>query len=193
MSRSTNFFRIIAASMIAVVGAGSSSVAQEPTRAAEFDAESLSLDFDTGTTVLKGIRYNEGNTSIFAAEGRRIAAGDATEEWSFTGDVIVALDSAVVRADSARFRFSLGQLVSGELVGEPVELQNPGEELFRGSANRIAYDDAEGVFSATGNASFSFGAQAVRCDWVYDLRQREARGSSSDGQGCTYVRARAAR
>ena len=146
----------------------------------------MSFDLVTRAAVLANVRFTDGSVSISAAEGRRLAGDDVIEEWSLTGNVVLNVDAAVARADSARVRFSSGQFVLGELVGEPVSIENPGVDPFLGSANRIAYDDAAGVFSATGNASFSVGTQEVHCDWVYDVRQRIARGSGGEGD-CRYL------
>ena len=192
MSRWTHYRRVAGACVIAAVVATGSSVAQQPARSTEIDADSLSFDFETRTTVAANFRFTNGNVSISAAEGRRVASDDATEDWALTGDVVVAVDSAIARADRASARFSSGRLVSSELVGEPVSIEQPGEDPFRGSASRIAYDDVKGVFSATGNATFTYGAQEWRCDWIYDVRQRTARGFASGDESCTYLRRQSA-
>jgi lipopolysaccharide export system protein LptA len=191
MSRPTIVSRIAIACVIGT-GAAGASTAQESAAIIEFDAESLSLDFEANAMVVESIRVTDGNVSVSAAKGTRVAASEVTEEWSLSGDVVVAVDTTVARADTATLRFSSGQLVRSELGGEPVEIERLGEEPFRGSATRIAYDDVEGVFSATGNASFSMGAQQVHCDWVYDVRSRSARGSPGNDRPCRYLLTRTA-
>lgn len=154
---------------------------------AVFEADSLSLDRGSNTAVLKNIRITDGDVLLTANEGKRVAGSERTGEWSLNGQVVITVDAAVARADTATLRFSDGRLVSSELIGNPVELEKPGENAFRGAANRLAYDGEGGVFSATGDAWFAYGQQEFRCNWTYDVEQGAAAGFADDDQKCRLV------
>lgn len=176
------FHRVGALCLIVVCFAA---VGQTSRQSLSFNADSVSLGADN--SVFNDITITDGRVSIEAGEGR--ITGDQTAEgsWELSDGVRIAIDSARLSGAAATFRYSEGRFTVGEITGDPVMFETspgPGVAPIRGTAGTISYDRAQGLLSATGDASFSRGAQEVDCDWTFNLQDGTASGIGEGDEKC---------
>ena len=126
--------------------------------------EAKSTDFDTqnGVLVFNDITIAQGDIRITAE--RAVASGLDFEDssWEFTGVVRITTLEAKLASDSARVRFSKGEIQSASIAGSPATFeQKRKEELAQGKANRIDYDLGRGAVELAGDAWLSDGRTEI--------------------------------
>jgi lipopolysaccharide export system protein LptA len=172
---------------LCVIAACFAAVGQGSLPSLSVEADSVTFDLRSNSSVSKDITISDGRIRIEAGEGRSTGgqAGDGGS-WELRGGVRVAIDSARLSGDAATFRYSGGQVTFGEITGDPVEFESPGATAMavRGTAGKISFDREQAVLAATGNASFVMGAQEVACDWTFNLVDRTASGSGEGDDKC---------
>ncbi len=121
-------------------------------------------DFDTqnGVLIFNSITISQGDVRITA--DRAVATGLDFEEsrWEFSGSVRIKTLEAQLASDTARVRFSKGEIDSASITGSPATFeQKRKEELARGRANRIDYDLGRGAVELAGDAWLSDGSTEI--------------------------------
>ncbi|MDX1561440.1 MAG: LptA/OstA family protein [Gammaproteobacteria bacterium] len=144
------------------------------------------LDFRNDLYVCPGVRISDGSVTVRADRGMTNNIDSDTTEWRFVGNVRIALDSAELLADSARFQLEAGEFVFGELTGTPVTISDYIDEReleVRGSADTLSYDRRERTLRMLGQVTLGVGSdQLTGCDWIYNLdRQTVSNGTSDCG------------
>jgi len=147
--------------------------------------EALVLDFesvtvDRSTNLFRAVRpqITQGNLSIEADEavGTSIDFSERSE-WRFTGNVRIAVDTAVIEAASAVFTFDDARLSRGELVGMPVRFSDFDEVRqtpIQGRAQRMSYDYVARTLRMTEDAWVQRGQiEVLGCDLIYDFTAAE--------------------
>jgi hypothetical protein len=117
-----------------------------------FDSTSLNAQSNKGE--FRGIRVSCAELSISADEATASEVVPEKGEWQMHGSVRVEVASAIMTADSATFGFSASGLVLGELVGDPVVIedfdpQDRASLRARATATRIRYDNVARVARIT--------------------------------------------
>jgi lipopolysaccharide transport protein LptA len=133
---------------------GAAAGAQERTQLPiQVEARSSDFDYQNGVLVFDAITITQGQIRITA--DRAVASGLDFEEsrWEFSGDVRIAMPEASLASDTARVRFSGGQIASATVTGAPATFeQQRKEERAEGRANRIDYDLQRGTVEFAGDA-----------------------------------------
>jgi lipopolysaccharide transport protein LptA len=162
--------------------------AQETADELTFTSGPLVLDRQTNMMRAETPRITQGNLTVVADNA--LATGfefDEAGEFRLTGNVRIEVDSAVMEADSAVFRFADGRLSRGELEGTPVSFSDFDREEQKsivGSAGKMSYDYEARTLRMTGEASVRLdNREILGCDLIYDFAaERVTSGSAS----CAY-------
>ncbi|HET7608215.1 MAG TPA: hypothetical protein VFL84_06025 [Gammaproteobacteria bacterium] len=171
---------------LCAIAACFAAMGQGPQPSLSVEADSVTFDLRSNSSVSKDVTISDGRVRIEAGEGRSTGGETGDGSWELRGGVRIAIDSARMSGDAATFRYSGGQVTFGEITGDPVEFESPGATAtaVRGTAGKISFDRAQAVLAATGNASFVMGAQEVDCDWTFNLVDRTASGSGEGDDKC---------
>jgi lipopolysaccharide transport protein LptA len=161
----------------------------------EFTSDEIALDRQSNMMRALSPRITQGNLTIAADDALATAFEfDEAGELRLTGNVLMQIDSAVMRADSAVFTFARGQLSRGELEGAPVSFSDTDEAKqshVTGTAGKMSYDYAARTLRMTGEASVQLDRREVLgCDLVYDFGAERVTSGSADCQGGFRVRVR---
>lgn len=142
----------------------------------------ISLDLPSNRSVCRDALISNGEVDISADQGTGTDFDDS--EWSFDGNVRIAFDSTIMEADRATFAFMANELISGELSGDPVVLEDfiPDENVqVRVTAQAVSYDNRDGTVKMEGEVSFIQGTRELSgCDLVYNFRDKLVQLGSSE-------------
>ncbi|HEY5624633.1 MAG TPA: LptA/OstA family protein [Gammaproteobacteria bacterium] len=173
---------------LALVAVASASAAMAQDREQQpilLDAESSSFDQKNETVVFRSLNITQGDIGIRADEAVASALDFERSEWSFTGNVVITIESAKIEADTAELVFANHGLVTAELRGRPArfeDLSSTREEPISGSANILSYDNTTRVLQMSESARLSEGSNEMTgCNLIYDLNQEQITSGSS---GC---------
>ncbi|HEX9706233.1 MAG TPA: LptA/OstA family protein [Steroidobacteraceae bacterium] len=122
-------------------------------------ARSSDFDYQNGVLVFNAITITQGQIRITA--DRAVASGLDFEEsrWEFNGTVRITMPESTLASDTARVRFTGGQIASATVTGAPAIFEQlRKEEHAQGRANRIDYDLGRGAVELAGDA------------WLFDGR-----------------------
>jgi lipopolysaccharide transport protein LptA len=148
------------------------------------DAESSAFDGKTSMVTFRGLHITQGNMTIAADQAIATGLDFEKSEWTFTGNVKIAIESAQIQADEAHFEFADHALLSGELRGNPAIIEDTGPDggsPIRGGANRLYYSRQENTLRLSEGAWLSEGQNEIRgCDLIYDLTAERVTSGSSD-------------
>jgi lipopolysaccharide transport protein LptA len=142
------------------------------------ESESVTADRATNLFIARRPKIVQGNLSIEADEASGTSI-DFTErsEWRFTGNVRIAVDTAVLEAASAVFTFEDERLSRGELTGTPVtfsDFDKARQTPIQGRAGQISYDAIARKLRLTGDAWVQRDqTQMLSCDLFYDFAAAE--------------------
>ena len=148
------------------------------------EATTTSIDRASNRFLIEGLRIVQGDVRIEADIATASGLDFAASDWEFSGNVAIAIESAVIAAESAVFSFESHELVRGELRGDPVTFEDTEpqrEETVRGMSSRVVYDNVAGTVRMEGDAAFVVGPNEFRgCDLIYDLNQEQVASGTSD-------------
>ncbi len=158
--------------------------ADEAPQTISLEATTTSIDRASNMFSIEGVRITQGDLRIEADLATASGLDFAASEWEFSGNVTIAIESAVIAAESAVFSFDSHELVMGELLGNPVTFeatQPQREERVRGTSSRVHYDNVAGTVRMEGDAALIVGPNEIRgCDLIYDLTQEQVASGTSD-------------
>jgi lipopolysaccharide transport protein LptA len=149
---------------LALVLAASAAGAEERSQL-PIKVEALSSDFDYQDSVLvfNGITISQGDVRITAERARASGLNFEDSSWEFSGAVRIAMTDSSLASDSARVRFSGGQIQSASVTGEPAAFEQKREDqLAQGRAKRIDYDLGRGMVELAGDAWLTDGRNEIR-------------------------------
>lgn len=140
-----------------------------------WETDSFSLDRKSNVMTFEGFRVTADNWNLTA--DRASALADQLDfsdgEWRFSGNIHVELDTSVLEAGEATFRFADQKLISAELRGTPVSFEDTAPERegpVRGTAEIIRYDEPGEALELLGKVSLTVGPyMTTGCDLVYFL------------------------
>lgn len=122
-------------------------------------ARSSDFDYQNGVLVFDAITITQGQVRITA--DRAVASGLDFKDsrWEFSGTVRITMPEFALASDTARVRFTGGQIASATVTGAPATFEQlRKEEHAQGRANRIDYDLGRGAVELAGDA------------WLFDGR-----------------------
>lgn len=165
------------------------------TRPAATQSNDENFEFESGPFVFDGQamraqapRITQGDLRIEADDV--LATGlefDEAGEFRLTGNVRVAVATALMEADSAVFTYAQGRLSRGELEGTPVsftDIDAATQRNVTGRADKISYDNVARTLRITGEASVVYPTrEVIGCDLVYDFGTEKVSSGSADCEG----------
>ena len=117
-------------------------------------------DFDYQNGVLKfdAITITQGAIKITAERAVANGLDFKDSSWEFSGTVRITMPDSALASDSARVKFSGGEIASAAVTGEPATFeQRRKDEQAEGRAKRIDYDLKQGTVELAGDAWLSDG------------------------------------
>lgn len=139
-------------------------------------AGGLTGDLRDDQYVCRGASITDGVTTMSADSASTKRLDFDRSEWQLSGDVLVAVDSAELHADSAVFVFEADELVSFALSGAPAVVTDFIEESgtpLRGSARDILYAAENSTLKLDGDVRFEVGEDGIdTCGLTYHLEEK---------------------
>jgi len=140
-----------------------------------WETDSFSLDRKSNIMTFEGFRVTADTWNLTA--DRASALADQLDfsdgEWRFSGNIHVELDTSILEAGEATFRFADQKLIAAELHGAPVSFEDTAPERegpVRGTAETIRYDEPGETLELLGQVSLTVGPyMTTGCDLVYFL------------------------
>ncbi len=185
-----NSLRVIAALALAVSAHAQNG---QPPEQISFSAQG-GFELSGNTYTIHRPRISGGDLSI-AAETAVATSPELDGRWELMGSISMTVGTARLSAESAVFEFESGELLSGELAGEPATFEEtdpqPGQPRpIRAEATRLVYDRDAGTVHMHGSTRFTYGQSRMSgCDFLYDLDRGLRSGSNECGEelSITYV------
>ena len=157
-------------SFVTLLALAATAAAQEPTTL-EFMCESASGRLDEAVWI--NCQFSDGVSQVTAGRTTSEEFGFDGASWTLSEGVTLATRSVEIVADQAVLNFSNDELISGELVGNQLEMSDYNEErdqTIRGTADSLGYDNARGEVRLLGDVTFIFGeSEFSGCDLIYDF------------------------
>ena len=126
--------------------------------------EAKSSDFDSNNSVLvfEEVKIVQGAVRITAEKARASGLNFEESGWEFSGTVRIQLTDGALASDTARVRFTKGEIQSATVTGVPATFEQCRDaKLAQGRANRIDYDLANGTVELAGDAWLSDGRDEI--------------------------------
>lgn len=134
--------------------------------------------------VCVGFRFSDDVNEISAGRAMSSQSDAEGSHWRLTDGVQLSFDTAAIQADEAQLTFEAGELVFGDLSGDPVVMSDYIEDRdtpVRGTAGRISYNRELGTVRLNGQATLVVGENEVMgCDWVYNFVEKSYSGGGSE-------------
>lgn len=144
----------------ALLATGAAAVAAQEREQLPVQVEARSSDFDYQNGVLKfdAITITQGAIKITAERAVANGLDFKDSSWEFSGTVRITMPDSALASDSARVKFSGGEIASAAVTGEPATFeQRRKDEQAQGRAKRIDYDLKRGTVELAGDAWLSDG------------------------------------
>lgn len=160
----------------ALLGAAAGAIAAGERSQLPVTVEARSSDFDYRNNVLvfNDVTIVQGTTRITAERAQASGLDFQDSSWAFDGSVRITMADGSLASDTARVRFTGGEVQSASVTGAPAAFeQRRQEELARGRANRIDYDLGNGTVELAGDAWLSDGHNEINGTMlVYSTRSQ---------------------
>lgn len=126
------------------------------------EARSTDFDYKNSVLVFNDVTIVQGEVRITAAQAKASGLDFEDSGWEFSGSVRIRLTDGELASDTARVRFSRGEIESATVTGAPATFEQRREaELAQGHADRIDYDLERGTVELAGNAWLSDGRNEI--------------------------------
>lgn len=126
------------------------------------EARSSDFDYQASVLVFDGITISQGDVRITADSARASGLDFEDSSWEFSGTVRIAMTDSSLASDSARVRFSGGQIQSASVTGAPASFeQKRDDQVAQGRARRIDYDLGRGMVELAGDAWLTDGRNEI--------------------------------
>jgi lipopolysaccharide transport protein LptA len=161
--------------------------AQDRARPDAFELNADSLTFNRQTNLLEArhARIVRGNVRVEADES--VANGvdfEQSTEWRFKGHVKITVDTAVLEAASAVFKFDSQQLSRADLEGAPALFAVPAstqQKPVRGEARKLSYDHVARTLELSDDAWIKKDEIEFRsCGLIYDFNIERVTSGPTD-------------
>ncbi|MDH4260065.1 MAG: hypothetical protein OEW16_07145 [Gammaproteobacteria bacterium] len=126
------------------------------------EARSTDFDYKNSVLVFNDVSIVQGAVRITAERAQASGLDFEDSGWEFSGTVHIKLVDGELASDSARVRFSKGEIQSATVTGTPATFEQRHEaDLAQGHANRIDYDLGRGTVELAGDAWLSDGRNEI--------------------------------
>jgi len=113
---------------------------------------------------------------VEAREASATGLNFENSEWTFTGDVRIAVPDGKLSAENAVVTFRDKEIASAVIRGSPAEFEQKlkdSPQVVKGHANTIEYDVKGGTVHLTGAAWLTDGDNVIQGDTlIYDVEQQ---------------------
>jgi lipopolysaccharide transport protein LptA len=155
------------------------------------DADSSEFDRRGEKLQFRGLRITQGKLGIEADLGEVDKLDFNDSEWTFTGNVVIDVDTARIYCESAELVFEDHELRAALLRGGPArfEQRNTADgAMTEGRAGVMAYDLANGVIRLSENAWLSNRANEISSARItYDLNSEKISADSDPDEPVVVV------
>lgn len=119
----------------------------------QLTARNSNLDYKNGVLAWDAITITQGQMRITADHAVASGLDFESSQWEFSGSVRISMPDGALASETARVRFSGGEIASATVTGAPATFEQQGkEEHAEGRANRIDYDLKSGTVEFSGDA-----------------------------------------
>ena len=126
------------------------------------EARASSFDSKVNVLVFDEITISQGDIRITAQRAQATGLNFDDSRWEFSGTVLIKMVDGAMASDTARVRFSGGQIQSATVTGAPATFEQKREDKqARGHANRIDYDLGRGTVELAGGAWLADGRNDI--------------------------------
>jgi len=148
------------------------------------DADSSSFDRRSNSVIFAGLRITQGDFTIEADKAEATGLDFEKSEWSFEGNVRIAIDSAHIESSTAEVTFEDHGLLLVKLRGDPALFEDfsaSREAAIRGGASLLEFDSTERTLRMSDGAWLSEGPNEFRaCDLIYDIDEEKITSGTSE-------------
>ena len=124
----------------------------------QVEARSSDFDYQNGVLKFDAITITQGAIKITAERAVANGLDFKDSSWEFSGTVRITMPDSALASDSARVKFSGGEIASAAVTGAPATFeQRRKDEQAEGRAKRIDYDLKRGTVELAGDAWLSDG------------------------------------
>lgn len=158
------FSHLRAVSAATLLGAAACAAGAQDRSRLPITVEARSSDFDYRNSVLvfNDVTIVQGAIRITAVRAQASGLDFEDSGWEFSGSVRIAMPDGSLASDTARVRFTGGEIQSATATGTPATFEQRREaELARGRAKRIDYDLGRGTVELAGDAWLSNGRNEI--------------------------------
>jgi lipopolysaccharide transport protein LptA len=144
--------RRLAAALLAACAAAAGAQEREQLPI-QVEARATDFDYSSGVFKFDAITITQGAVRITADSAVANGLDVKESSWEFSGTVRISMPDSSLASDTARVRFSGGEIASALVTGAPASFQQQRkDERAEGRANRIDYDLKRGTVEFAGDA-----------------------------------------
>lgn len=155
-------FSLHKAALALVLAAAAASAQDRSQLPIKVEARSSDFDYQASVLVFNEVTISQGDVRITAERARASGLNFEDSSWEFSGTVRIAMTDSNLASDSARVRFSGGQIQSATVTGSPASFEQKREDqLAQGRASRIDYDLGRGMVELAGDAWLTDGRNEI--------------------------------
>ena len=149
------------------------------------DARSSDVDYKNSVGAFHAVRISQGAFSIEADEGDAVGLDFVKSEWTFHGNVKIAMPDGSIASDQARIAFVNNAIVSAQITGAPAVLeQRRDKRVAHGRAAQIDYDVPAQTVKLSGGATLSVDDHDITArTLIYDMGQQKLRANPEEQDG----------
>ena len=126
------------------------------------EARSTDFDYKNSVLVFNDVTIVQGAVRITAERAQASGLNFDDSGWEFSGSVRIKLTDGALASDTARVRFTKGEIQSATVTGAPATFEQRREaQLSQGRGNRIDYDLDRGTVELAGDAWISDGRNEI--------------------------------
>ncbi len=132
-------------------------------QAIKLEARSSDFDYQASVLVFDQVAIEQCDIRITAERARASGLDFDDSSWEFSGTVRIRTVDSNLASDSARVRFSGGNIQSASVTGAPANFEQKRDAQFaQGRARRIDYDLGRGTVELAGDAWMTDGRNEIQ-------------------------------
>jgi len=149
------------------------------------DARSSDVDYKNGVGAFHAVKISQGAFSIEADEGNAVGLDFVKSDWTFHGNVKIAMPDGSIASDAARISFANNQIVSAQITGAPAVFeQRRDKHVARGRAAQIDYDVPAQTVKLSNGATLSVDDHDISArTLIYDMGEQKLRANPEEQEG----------
>ncbi len=146
-------------------------------------AEKMDFDGNTSTFIYTGIKFTQGNISIQSDEGRATVDQNNSGSWSFSGNVVIDVNTGKIECDAAELLFDGNVLTRAMVTGAPASFSlqraDSGDTTYA-EAGKLLYNVRNGIIEFSEQATITESGNEISSNYlVYNINERRINADSS--------------